>query len=175
MNNSKPTLVLMAGLSGAGKSSLALALASKLQWYLVYRDGYREVLIREGLSEEMASWIAYELAFDTAWRVLTKQKASVIFDSSALHSFVLTWALNVVRHSANARLRVVLCIADQDLRRRRVQSRPPQDWYTKVDPVTRDDYLRYYKHLPPDTLILNTAKPLEECLTIVKYYLLSDW
>src|SRR6266849_9369395 len=104
--NSTLTLVLMAGLSGSGKSTLAAALDHELRWHHINKDRYREVLIEQGLDEEKAGRIAYELAFATARGVLTESKASVILDSSALYKFTLENAMHIVKTVANARLKV---------------------------------------------------------------------
>jgi shikimate kinase len=44
MNNPRLTLVLMAGLPGAGKSTLASALSRELDWHVIDKDRHKELL-----------------------------------------------------------------------------------------------------------------------------------
>lgn len=173
MKNSQLTLVLMAGLPGAGKSTLASALGRELNWHVIDKDRHKEVLLRQGVDEETAGRATYELAFETARTELMKQQASVILDSAALHTFILENALNIVESVPNAHLKVILCVADRDLRNKRLRSRPLQITNIRVNPETIADYLRLFQHLPPDTLVLFTINPLHEYLEEARNYLLS--
>src|SRR5690349_19338874 len=87
MQNAKLTLVLMAGLPGAGKTTLARILSRELKWHIIDKDQHKEVLLKQGLDEEKAGYAAYELSFATARDMLTKLQASVILDTSALFTF----------------------------------------------------------------------------------------
>ncbi len=49
-----PTLVLMAGLAGTGKTSLALALGNRLGWPVIDKDTGKSGLLELGVSEELA-------------------------------------------------------------------------------------------------------------------------
>jgi hypothetical protein len=104
---------------------------------------------------------------------LMKQQASVILDSAALHNFILENALSIVESVSNAQLKVILCVADRDLRNKRLRSRPLQITNIRVNPETIADYLRLFQHLPPDTLVLYTINPLHEYLEEAQNFLLS--
>ena len=170
--NKKLTLVLMAGFPGAGKSTFASALGRKLNWHVIDKDRHKEVLLKQGWNDEKAGMAAYELAFETARSVLTKQQASVILDSAALHTFILENAQDIVNSVANAHLKVILCVADRNLRNERLRNRPFQITSVRVDPATIADYLQYFKHLPSDKLTLYTVNPFEECLARASDYLM---
>jgi len=172
MENSKLTLALMAGLPGAGKTTLAYALSRDLQWHVINRDSYRQVLLKEGFSDERAGKVAYELSFDTARCVLREQQASVILDSAALHPFILENATDIVCSVANAQLKAILCVVDRDLRNERLRERrwPPVTNIT-VDPETTADYLQCFKHLPSNCLTLYTSEPFANCLAEAREYL----
>ena len=173
MKNSQLTFALMAGLPGVGKSTLAYALSRVLNWHVIDKDRHKEILLKQGWDDETAGIATYELAFETARDVLMKQQASVILDSAALHTFILEKALNIVEYVSNVRLKVILCIADHDLRNKRLRSRPLQITNIRVNPETIADYLRLFQHLPPDTLQLYTINPLHEYLEEAQNYLLS--
>lgn len=173
MNNSRLTLLLMAGLPGAGKSTLASALSRELNWHVIDKDRHKELLLKQGIDEEKAGIATYELAFEIARSVLMRQQASVILDSAALHTFILENAQVILRSVPNAHLKVILCVADRDLRNRRLRERPAQITAIRVDPETIAGYLQLFKHLPPHTLILYTNRSPEECLAEAKLYVIS--
>jgi predicted kinase len=173
MGNSKPILVLMAGLSGVGKTTLANRLSLDLHWHLTYKDGFRAKLIEEGKSEKEASWQAFEQAFDEARKVLTNEEASsVILDSSARFPSILENAQSIVDSVPNAQLKVILCYADKALRTSRREERD-QPYDAEVDPDTREEYMQLFAHLPEDRLELDTAEPEGESFAKARDYLMS--
>ncbi len=74
MESTKLTLLIMAGLPGAGKTTLANALSKELGWYVVDKDRYREILSVYGLSPDTVSRAAYDLSFKDAYNILSKQQ-----------------------------------------------------------------------------------------------------
>ena len=163
-------LVMMAGLPGAGKTTLAYALGHELGWQVIDKDTYREVLLKQGLELNRAGKVAYELSFATVRKVLMKQQVSVILDTAALHRFVLDEAREIVRFVQEAQLKVILCVADRDLRNYRLRHREDQPTSIRVDPETIPDYLRYFDHLPENRLTLYTNVPFKDCLTKAKSF-----
>lgn len=173
MKNLRPTLVLMAGLPGAGKTTLAYGLGQELHWQVIDKDQHRQVLLREGLDLETAGKIAYELSFVTARTALKRQQASVILDTAALDLFVLDAVEEIISCVDQAQLKVILCVADRDLRNHRLRNRPNQPSSIRVDPETIPDYLRYFKHLPENRrLTLYTNDPFKDCLAKAKDYVM---
>ncbi len=175
MTKSQPTFVMMAGLPGAGKTTLAYALGRAFQWQVINKDNYKYVLLKQGLNDESAAKAAYELSFAMARDILTKQESSVILDCAALHRFILDNVKDIC-DIANAQLKVILCVADRDLRNYRQRTRPYQPTNIRVDPATIADYLQHFKHLPPEpgTLNLYTFTPFEECLTQARDYVIGE-
>lgn len=169
------TLVLMAGLPGAGKTTLAYALREELgpRWQMIDKDGYKEEFMKQDVDDDSASRSAYNLSFEKIRTALTELNTSVILDSAALHQFILDEAMQIVCSIPKVRLKVILCIADRDLRIERLHTRPYFHPNPKVDPAADVDDLYYFGHLPLDKLILSTAKPLAECLAEARKYVLS--
>jgi predicted kinase len=166
----KPTLVLMAGLPGAGKTTLALALGDALRWLVLDKDMYKSLFATMGMIDALASAMAYELLFDVAQDILMRQNMSAIFDSSALHPFVLDHALAMTRR-ADAQLKVILCSVDYEERSSRLSRRAvaPSLPYSEVR--TTEDERRLFSHLPAHTLTLQTTRPVEECVASALSYI----
>lgn len=162
----------MAGLPGAGKTTLARTLGQELQWQVIDKDSYKEVLVQQGSDDESASRAAYNRSFKELRSVLMDHETSVIFDTAALHHFILDSAIEILREAKDVQLKVILCVADRDLRNYRLRTRPYQSTNIRVDPATFADYFSYFKHLPSDRLVLYTSKAFEECVALAKAYII---
>jgi predicted kinase len=171
MDNSKLTFLLMAGLPGAGKSTLSGALGRDLQWYVIDKDKLKKAFLDQGLENEAAGYVTYEQAFETAFHMLSQEKRSVILDSAALQKFIAARAKEMVSAIPYVQLKVILCLADRDLRNERLRKRPSQITTIRVDPATIADYFQIFRHLPEDTFVLYTNRPLEESLAEARKYL----
>ncbi len=167
-----PTLVLMAGLPGVGKSTLATRLGETLRWLVLDRDSIKTVLIDAGMEEEQAGWNAYEIFFMLAQNIILQQHHSIILDTSALHPFILERAIAIAQ-SASAQLKVILCTADEATRMSRLRERNDQNWRAKIQRVIFDSERFYFSHLPTDMLILSTLMAFEDYLAQAISYLQS--
>lgn len=171
MKNSQLIFLVIAGLPGAGKTTLSCALGRHLQWHVIDKDALKKAFMDQGLENEAAGYIAYEQAFETAYHMLTQEKRSVILDSAALQKFIVARAGESVSTIPQVKLKVILCVADRDLRNERMRNRPPQITTIHIDPATIVDYFQIFRHLPEDTLVLFTNRPLKECLADAIEYL----
>jgi predicted kinase len=170
MNESQLIFLLFAGLPGVGKTTLSCELGRHLQWHVIDKDALKKAFMDQGLENEAAGYIAYEQAFETAYHVLTNEKRSVILDSAALQKFIVARAREDVSAIPHVKLKVILCVADRDLRNDRMRKRPSQITTIHIDPATIVDYFQIFSHLPEDTCILYTNRPLKECLAdAIKY------
>jgi adenylate kinase family enzyme len=155
--NQKLTLVLIAGLSGSGKSTLANALSKDkdLLWDVVDKDRYREKFLRQGFDEEYARYYAHEVAFAIVRSVLTKRRASVILDCACIYGSILENIQNIVNHVEDAQLKVILCVADRDLRNERLRNRSEQVSNKCIDrdPATISERLLHYERLYNEGLL----------------------
>jgi predicted kinase len=170
----KPTLALMAGLPGAGKTTLAAALGRALQWLVLDKDWLKLSLLNQasGLSQDKIGEIAYELLFAMTEHILVQQQLSAILDTSARYPFILEHATQIA-HNAEARLKVILCIAHRSLRKDRLDARPLLYHFSTnpFDTLVIENELAHFTHLPEDTLIVETKDPLEIYLPRAIQYL----
>lgn len=163
------SLVLMAGLPGAGKTTLATELGRTLQWFVLDKDTLKSHFLREGLENDQASWRAYERIFEHAYELLVWQRLPVIIDTSSLHVFILDRVLEIVK-AAEAQLKVILCTVSGAERERRLAGRSTVSTGPLKIPANEEG-LRRFTHLPTYTLHLNTELALDVCTQLALEYL----
>lgn len=175
-NNTRLTLALMAGLPGAGKTTLSVELGRQLGWYVINKDLFKITLLNMGMVDPQAANTAYRLSFDYVLEVLTYHKTSVILDTAALDPSVLEKAKEIAWHVERVDLKIIFCVADRDLRNQRLRTRRTQITTIRFDPETIADYFQHFKHLPPEPerLTLYTNRPFEENLLEAQTYLLQN-
>jgi len=171
----KLTLVLMAGLPGTGKTTLATELGRELQWPVLNKDMLKLSLLQLGIEYHQAGRMTYDLIFKFAEDVLVRQQLSVILDTSAHHPFILENASRIAG-VAHAQLKVVLCTATIAIRKLRHEQRSPNELSSHhAEFLLIEDDLQFFTHLLcMDPLILDTINPLEECLAKAIAYLMKE-
>ena len=132
----RPTLVLLAGPPGAGKTTLALAVGEALRWPVIDKDTLKSALLAVGIADDLAGPASYELLLAVGRDLFLHQRLSVILDSPATYPVVVERATELAR-AAGAALRVVLCLADRELRTRRMAARVarPSQWVVDASAI----------------------------------------
>lgn len=169
-DQARRTLVLMAGLPGTGKTTLAYALANELHWPVLDKDLLNGVLLDGGLAQPQAAPLAYDMLFVLGQDLLIQQQQSVILDSAGRLPFILERGSSIAQLAA-ARLKIVRCVAPQAIRAERLANRiaKPSQWV--VDQATDEDQEQWYAHLPPETLVIATDRPMVAYIDEVMAYL----
>ena len=164
-------LVLMAGVTGTGKSTLANRLGRAQGWPVIDKDTAKSTLLAQAVAEDVAAPLAYDLMFAEA-RDLLGQGYSVILDSPASSPMSVSNA-SIIAQEVQARLKVVLCTADRTLREARLRARTPMlSQPDRPDELPMDEASRY-EYLPSDTLTVDTSGSMDEVLTEVAAYVLN--
>src|SRR5947209_15217654 len=117
-----PTVVLMAGLPGAGKTTLAHALGQDLHWPILDKDKLKLAFLKTGMTDIQAGMLAYEAVFTLMHDLLVRQQLSVIIDSATLHLFILEHVTEIA-YTAQAQLKIILCTIESDIRAQRLNQR----------------------------------------------------
>lgn len=161
-----PTLVLMAGLPGAGKSTLASRLGLDLGWVVIDRDNFKDYLLedamlKEKIEENTAGWTSYEVFFKNAHNLLVNQRQSIILDTSTLHPFIFERARDLARE-AEAELKVILCEVDEKTRQHRLRTRKQRlsQAYSRL--VPEEAAKLFDELLPEHTLKVWTKDPIKK-------------
>ncbi len=159
-----PTLILLAGMPGAGKTTLGLALSRALHIPMLDKDTFKATLLTMGIAEQVAAPTAYELFFAVARDLMLLQGQSVILDSPAIYPQILANAQRIAA-DANATLTVIFCYVAYAERQHRLATRIPRASHLTADVTSDAVAATWFDHLPPDTLRLDMARPVEVVLT----------
>lgn len=171
----KPTLVLMAGLPGVGKTTLACELGQRLGWVVLDKDLLKEAflevpLLKENFDEYTAGWAAYENSFKVTEHFLVNQQLSVILDTSLLHPFILERAKKLTICSG-AQLKIILCEVDESTRQHRLHTRKTRISQSKAYLVPKEAAKQFTQLDPSSYKKIGTERPIEtyveEALTYV--------
>src|SRR5258707_4539773 len=147
---SHPTLLLMAGFAGAGKTTLATKLKEEFlqcgdqSWEVLDKDLLKRKHLEEGQEVELAGWKAFEDLFNLIAQKAINNKKSVIIDTSNerpfIHENILVLLEHMHRDNIQANFNIILCVASKEKRSERLDERGSMFYpFVKNLPPTRDD------------------------------------
>lgn len=162
MQSNRPVLLLMAGLPGAGKSTLALAVGRRLAWPVLDKDTVKTGLLELGATEDLAAQASYVLLQELAQDLLVGQGLSVVLDTPSSYERVIEAATQITKQGGGV-LRIVLCEASLETRAQRLATRQRRlSHVAAIDEAAEAVIQRRFKHLPKHTLRVSTEGPAEE-------------
>lgn len=154
MPESAPTLLLMAGFAGAGKTTLAEWLEKHLHWKLLNKDIYKKNHLQAGESLESASWKAFDDLFANIQKEVIDRQLPVIVDTSNEYPFIIENIKEIVEQMEQCRLqscwKIILCVANKETRLRRLRKRGSEfkPFITTLPTVLEDSELNTrFQHL----------------------------
>jgi len=165
-------LVIVGGLPGAGKSTIADHAARLIHGTLIAKDVVEAALSRSGIGRDANSgWAAYEILSSLADAQL-RVGGSVVLDSVAGHERIRdTWRELGRRHGASVREVECVC-SDEPTHRLRIEGRERgiPGWYelSWADVVAvRTQYEPWLR----EHLVLDSIRPLDANLAVLAAYL----
>ena len=169
-------IVLMAGLPGTGKSTLARALAARCAGVVLDKDEIRRVLFPPPFIEYSAAQddFCQSLMLETAAYLLARHTNLGVFIDG--RTFSRAYQLENALAAANrtgAPWRVVECVCAEATARRRLESS------RSVQPAQNRTYELYKKlqaefdPIPAPKRVIDTDTPLADCITAAEAYLAS--
>ena len=160
----------MAGLPGAGKTTLALALGKALGWPVLDKDTVKTALLEMAVPEQISGPASYLLPLALCRDLVVQQRRSVIFDSPALYPANIAQAQGIAEVSGGT-LKIIYCQADGGLRNQRLAQRPRRLSQMDNDPTLNAEAIARFAHLPPERLTLSMDRPLAELTADALEYL----
>lgn len=115
-------LIVVSGLPGVGKSTLAEGLATKLQLPVLSVDPIESAIIQSGFARSFETGLAAYLVAEKLADEHLKLKMSVIIDAvSPVIEARAMWRGLAQKHDAG--LRIIECVLDEERHRQRVETR----------------------------------------------------
>ena len=150
-----PTLVIVTGPAGSGKTTLARALAEAIECPAISRDEVKEGMVHalgQAYRATPGDWLtnrATSLFFETLG-VLLEGGATAVGEATFQHH---VWQVNLEPLSERAQIRIIRCRVDPTTGRRRITERPRRRAHTD-DLVVAD--AGYYERFVPVSLSVPT-------------------
>ena len=167
----QPTLIVVGGLPGTGKSTLADGMAARLDVPVFNKDWIEASLRRDGVTRERNSWRVAEHLLTTLADQQLRRRQSAILDTVARPTESRA-AWRSVADAAGARFRLIQCVCtDVAVHRRRVlgRTRGIPDW----DELTWSDVENVRARSAPwpePHLVLDAMRPSDENLAAALRY-----
>jgi predicted kinase len=166
-------LIILGGLPGTGKTTVARALAARLAAAHLRLDSIEQALLRSGEMPKPPMVAGYAVAYAVAEDCL---RSGVIVVADSVNPVAATRAAwrDVAHRAGGDALEVGLICSDPAEHRRRVESRRA-DIEGHVQPTWQDVLDREFEPWPDGVLVVDTARqPTEESVAIILARLTSS-
>ena len=165
-------LLLIAGLPGSGKTTLATALGRKLMWPVLDKDTIKTCLLRAGAEESLAGSVSYDLLLDLAQDLLV-QGYSVILDAPAKYRAVLDRCTQLAITNCGSFCTVLCRISPEEQGRRLLQRAPRLSQWSSLSDTRPGDDTGWDEMFQEDTLMLDTSAPVDDLVAAVTGWLIA--
>jgi adenylylsulfate kinase len=161
-------IVLMAGLPGTGKSTLAHELARRVSGRVLSKDDIRSAIFQPAEIEYSSRQddLCLQIMLEIAGHLLSGQPARSIFlDGRPFSRRYQIENVLTVAQSLHQPWRILECVCSEETARRRLQS----DAETDAHPARNRDYQLYlevksrFESITHSKTIIDTERPLETC------------
>lgn len=150
---------------------MALALGRSLGWPVIDKDSLKSPMLTKGISESLAGPASYAVMLELADDLLIRQRLSTILDSPGRFPSVLEH-VQTISAQTGAALKIIRCVASRELRKQRMTERVARPSQWNANTVMPDEQEQtMFMHFPPETLIVDTSHPLEQCIDEALAYL----
>lgn len=164
-------LVVLGGLPGSGKTTIARTAAEMLRAAYVRIDALEAAMWRAGIAREQPTGLAAYVVAEAVAEGCLRTGSSVVVDAvNAVDAARQTWRDLAARTHTPLRIIEVIC-SDRAEHRRRVEDRSV-DLEGHYVPTWADVVDRDYEPWHDPRLVVDTSQPLTECRGRIEEYLL---
>lgn len=153
-------IIQMAGFPGSGKSTLSKEISKRTDAVIIDKDVFKSTMLEKGLTNDVASRLAYDLMFDLG-KFYLEQGRSIIFDTPCYFEEIIDKGLNL-SSTYNAQYKFIDCYVDDfELISKRISLR--DNMTSQIIEPTLEGFERAKKRVVrPDSgyLRIDTADPI---------------
>lgn len=175
--------IQMSGAPGAGKTTIAGAIAGRIGAIIIDHDVTKSALLEAGVPVAIAGRASYEVLGAVAQHLLS-QGHNVIFDSPCYYEELLERGQRLAKEAGATYLYVECVVKDLDELDRRLRTRPRLSSQVAgvYSPITEGsgktrsgeqvfhEWIMNMKRPDHNYLVLDTTRPLEVCVEKVMQY-----
>jgi predicted kinase len=176
--------IQMSGAPGSGKTSIALAIARRLDAVVIDHDVVKSTLLAADLPSALAGSVSYQVLGAMAQHLL-RQGCHVIFDSPCYYQELLERGQQLAQAAGATYLYIECLVEDLDELNRRLQTRSrhrsqvagvyllPPNGSGETGPGKElfQEWIANMKRPKSDYLVLDTTRPFAECLEEAMKYI----
>ena len=169
---SRVMLVVLGGLPGTGKTTIAGSLAERLAAAHVRIDAIETAMWRAGISGDQPTGVASYVVAEAVAETCLRNGTRVIIDAvNPVEATREAW--RALARRANTQLRVVEVVCSDRVEHQRRIERRGADLEAAKMPTWADVTTREYEQWHDPRLVVDTRQPLAECLARIEEYLSS--
>ncbi len=162
-------LIVITGLPGTGKTTIAEALAEELDAIVFSTDKIRKMIFKKPIYNEMDKKIVYNELFLQARSYLSRGK-NVILDGT-FYSIELRENAKDVGRSLSNSVFFVYCSTPEELLKERLNMR--KDKYSDADYNVYLKMKKIFEEFQDDVIVVDTSKPVEANIEVIKKLIYS--
>jgi predicted kinase len=173
-----PMLVIMAGLPGTGKSTLAREIAQRTGGAVLNKDRIRAALFGEDVeySVEQDDFVVNLMLQTAAWLLARNRQRVVILDGRAFSRNAQLQRVTDFAGKLGLDWRVLECVCREETARRRIE----RDVQTDAHLAANRNYELYcevkqrFEPIPEPKLVIDTEMELGECVERALKFVIGD-